>query len=494
MITVEEEVEQTAGPLDRDAAAGSAAVAAATAARPAGVWALVREALSGSRRNLTEESLGAGILLLAIPMVMEMIMESVFAVADIFWVSKLGPDAVAAVGLTETLLTIVYATALGLGMGATAVVARRIGAKAPGDAARAGVQAIGLAVGLAAVIGVAGAVAGPRLLAALGAPPAAAAVGAGYVRVMLGGSVTIVLLFVVNAVFRGAGDAAIAMRTLWLANGINIVLGPFLVFGWGPFPRLGVTGAAVATTIGRGAGVLFQLRALRRGRGHLVVRREHVRPDAVVLRAILRISSSGVVQALVGMTSWVGLVRILAGFGSAALAGYTIAIRVVLFALLPSWGLGSAAATLVGQNLGAGHPDRAEQAVWRAAVYNLAFLSAVGLALAVLANGIVRLFSGDPAVVAYGGRCLRVVSAGFPLYAFGMVTTQAFNGAGDTRTPTLINFICFWLCEIPVAAVLSRPAGLGPLGVFLAITIAFSAVAVLGVGLFRRGHWRTVRV
>jgi putative MATE family efflux protein len=477
---------------------GSAAAPSASVplepARPQGLFSLVREALAGSHQDLTRASLGRAILLLAIPMVMEMIMESVFAVVDIFWVSRLGPDAVAAVGVTESLMTIVFALAMGLSMGATAVVARRIGEGNPDGAARAAVQAILIGVALAVCLGVLGAALGPRLLAAMGAPPAAIAMGAGYSRVMLGGSITVVLLFLVNAVFRGAGDAAIAMRTLWLANGINIVLAPFLVFGWGPFPKLGVTGAAVATTIGRGIGVLYQLRALVRGGGRLAVRREHLRIEPETLRSILRIARSGIVQVFIGVTSWVGLVRVLTAFGSTALAGYTIAIRIVLFALLPSWGMANAAATLVGQNLGAGRPDRAEQAVWRAASYNLVFLGVVGLAFVLFADSIIRLFSADPGVVEVGARCLRIVSAGFLLYAYGMVLTSAFNGAGDTRTPTLLNLACFWLFEIPLAVVLAHPAGLGPTGVFVSITAAFSAMAIAAVVLFRRGTWKGVKL
>jgi putative MATE family efflux protein len=459
-----------------------------------GLWALVRESIAGSRRDLTAETIGRAILLLAVPMVLEMVMESIFAVADIFWVSKLGADAVAVAVLTESMLTIVYTMAMGLAMGTAAVVARRTGAKDPDGAARAAVQAIVIGLGAAAIVGVIGALAGPRLLVAMGASPSTVAIGAQYPRIMLGGSVTVLLLFVINAAFRGAGDAAITMRTLWLANGINIVLGPLLIFGWGPFPCLGVSGAAVATTIGRGIGVLFQMRALARGRGRLAVKRTHLRIDRQTLRTILRLSRSGMFQTFIGMASWIFLVRIVSRFGSNALAGYGIAFRVVMFALLPSWGLGNAAATLVGQNLGAGRPERAEQAVWRAAFYNFVFLGGVGLALVIFSPGVVRLFSADAEVVANGARCLRIVSMGFLFYAYGMVVTQAFNGAGDTRTPTWINLICFWVWEIPAAYVLSGPLGLGPTGVFVAITAAFSLVAVLGVALFRRGRWKSVQV
>jgi putative MATE family efflux protein len=457
-------------------------------------WPLVREALRGSRRDLTAMPLARAVLLLAVPMVLEMVMESVFAVADIFWVSKLGPDAVAAVGLTETMETLIYAASMGLAMGVGALVARRTGGKDPAGAARAAVQAIVIGVGLAVVVGTAGALTGPHLLAVMGGSPSVQAIGAGYARVMLGGSVSVVLLFLINAAFRGAGDAAITMRTLWLANGINIALGPVLVFGLGPAPRLGVTGAAVATTIGRGIGVLYQLRALGRGAGRLQVRREHLRLDLESLRTILRLARTGVVQSAIGMTSWIGLVRILSTFGSTVVAGYTIAIRIVLFALLPSWGLGNAAATLVGQNLGAGDPARAEQAVWKAAFYNFVFLTAVGTAFVALGPAIIRLFSDDARVVAQGGLCLRIVAAGFGLYAYGMVVSQAFNGAGDTDTPTWINLVCFWLLEIPLAYVLARVLGIGAVGGYLAITAGFSCLAVLSVALFRRGRWKTVRL
>ncbi len=458
------------------------------------LWSLVREALGGSRRDLTRLAPGRAIALIAIPMVLEMIMESVFAVVDIFWVSKLGANAVAAVGLTESMLILIYALAMGLSMGVAAVVSRRTGEKDPDGAARGAVQAILLGVGLSVMVGLLGGALGPKLLAAMGASPAVVAVGAGFTRVMLGGSVTVVLLFLINAAFRGAGDAAIAMRTLWLANSINIALGPFLVFGWGPFPKLGVVGAAIATTIGRGTGVLYQLRALAAGRGNLVIRRAHLRVDRESLRTIMRICRSGVFQSLIGTTSWVGLVRILSTFGSAALAGYTIAVRVVLFALLPSWGMANAAATLVGQNLGAGNPQRAEQAVWRAAFYNLIFLGGTGLLFVIFGEAIVRLFTTEAGVLAHGTHALRIVSAGFVFYAYGMVVTQAFNGAGDTRTPTLINLGCHWCWEIPLAWLLARPLGFGPPGVFAAIAIAFSTLAVVSVALFRRGTWKQVKI
>jgi len=469
-------------------------MAAAPSAATAGFWALVRQALAGMRHDYTQLPLGRAILLLAVPMVLEMIMESIFAVADIFWVSKIGPDAVATVALTESMLILVYAFAMGLAMGAAAVVARRIGEGDPAGAARAAVQAILLGLGLAVIVGTAGALFAPRLLGAMGGSAAVVETGGRFARVMLGGSVTVILLFLINAAFRGAGDPTVAMRTLWLANGINIVLGPCLVFGWGPFPRLGVTGAAIATTIGRGVGVLYQLRALAAGRGHLSVRREHLAVDPGILSTILRLSGTGILQIFIATSSWAGLVRIVAAFGSAAVAGYGIAIRVVLFALLPSWGMANAAATLVGQNLGAGHPDRSERAVWRASLYNLVFLGSAGFLFVLFGEPIVRWFSPDPEVVAHGSHALRIVSAGFLFYAYGMVVTQSFNGAGDTRTPTLINLFCYWLLEIPLGWVLARPLGMGPTGVFVAVLVAFSTTAVVSVLLFRRGTWKRKKV
>lgn len=455
---------------------------------------LLREAVTGSSRDFTKEPLGRAILLLAVPMVLEMMGESIFAVVDIFWVGKLGPDAVATVGLTESMLTVIYALAIGLSIGTTAVVARRTGEKRPEDAARAAAQAIWLGVGLALLVGAAGVTLGPRLLVLMGATPETVAIGSGYTRVMLGGSVTVTLLFLLNAVFRGVGDASMSMRSLWLANAINIVLGPFLVFGWGPFPKWGVMGAAVATTIGRGTGVLFQLFTLFRGNRRIRLTLLDLGFDREAMTTILRIARSGVVQIMIGMISWVLLIRVLASFGSVVVAGYTIAIRVVMFALLPSWGMSNAAATLVGQNMGAGQADRAEQAVWKAALYNVVMLGVVGVAFVVFATPIIRMFSDDPAVCDWGARCLRTVAAGFLFYAYGMVVTQSFNGAGDTRTPTMINFLCFWVFEIPVAWFLSHQAGMGPQGVFLAMTTAFCLIAIVSVVIFRRGHWKTTKV
>ena len=458
------------------------------------LWDAVREALRGSHRDYTQGPVGRAILMLAIPMVLEMSMESVFAVVDVFFVSRLGPAAIATVGLTESLLTLVYTIAMGLGIGATAMVSRRIGEHDAEGAARAAMQAIWLGLIVSATLGVGGAVFAPELLALMGAQPDVIASGTGFTRVMLGGNASVLMLFLLNAIFRGAGDAAIAMRTLWLANAINIVLCPCLIFGIGPFPALGVMGAAVATTVGRGTGALFALSRLLRPGARVHLERRFLRIDLAVMWRLVRLSASGAFQLFIGMASWVLLVRVLSTFGSAALAGYTIAMRVIIFALLPSWGMSNAAATMVGQGLGARKPERAEQAVWLAARYNLVFLGLIGAVFLFFAPLIVRIFTTDAAVARYAVDCLRVVAAGFVFYAFGMVLTQAFNGAGDTWTPTLINLCCFWLFEIPLAWLLALKLGMGPHGVFLAIALAYTAIAVVSAALFRRGKWKERRV
>lgn len=460
----------------------------------AGWWATVRDAIRGTHHDYTAGPIGRAIILLAVPMVLEMVMESVFAVVDVFWVAHLGPNAVATVGLTESLLTLVYTAAMGLSIGVTAMVARRIGEKNPAGAAEAAVQGIAIGLIAAVVIGVLGIAFAPRLLAVMGASPEVIALGSNYTRVMLGGNAVILLLFLINAIFRGAGDAAIAMRVLWLANAINIVLGPLLIFGVGPFPELGVTGAAIATTIGRGTGVLYQLYRLWRRDGRVVIHREQIALKPAVMKTLLRLSGTGTFQVFVGMASWIGLTRINASFGAEALAGYTIAIRIIIFALLPSWGLANAAATMVGQALGAGKPERGEQAVWRAALYNMVFLGTAGLIFVTFATPISRVFTADPVVAPIAADCLRIISFGYLFYAYGMVLTNAFNGAGDTWTPTWLNIFCFWLWEIPLAWLLARHFGMGPQGVAWAVTIAFSTLAVASVLLFRRGRWKVSKV
>jgi putative MATE family efflux protein len=459
------------------------------------LWSDIKESIRGSHRDYTTGPIGRSILLLAIPMVLEMVMESIFAVVDIYWVSHLGDDiateAVTTVGLTESLMTLVYALAIGLSIGAMAMIARRIGEQNPEGAARAAVQAIALAVIVSVVIGVVGALLAPKLLQLMGGSPWVVEHGASFTRVMLAGNITVVMLFMINAIFRGAGDAAIAMRTLWLANWINIILGPCLIFGLGPFPKLGLLGAAIATNIGRGTGALFALSKLIREGGRFNIERRHLRLEPAIIARLLRLSGTGTFQVFIGMASWIGLVRIISSFGSNAMAGYTIGIRVILFALLPSWGMANAAATMVGQALGARNPERAEQAVWKAGFYNMIFLGIVGLVFVLFAPQIIGLYNPEPEVAHYGIDCLRIVAYGFLFYAYGMVLGQSFNGAGDTWTPTIINLFVFWLWEIPLAYVLSVGLGLGPRGVFVAITISFSTLAVVSALVFRRGRWKT---
>jgi putative MATE family efflux protein len=459
-----------------------------------GLWTTIRESIAGSHHgSYTDGPIGRAILLLAIPMVLELVLESVFAVVDVFFVSRLGADAVATVGLTESMLTFVYAIAIGLSVGAMATVARRVGERDADGAARAAVQAVALGLIIAAPLGLAGFWFARPLLTLMGATPEVLA-HASFASIVFGFNGVIMMLFLINAVFRGAGDAAVAMRVLWIANAINICLDPCFIFGLGPFPELGVTGAAVATTTGRGIGVLVQFYVLWRGGGRIVVRREHLRLDPPVMLSMIRLSGSAVFQILVATSSWVFLIRILASFGSVAVAGCTIAIRIVMFVLLPSWGLSNAAATLVGQNLGANQPERAEASVWRATLYNVIFLTVVGVMFFVMADQIVAAFTSDPAVAPIAAGGLRIICAGFPFYAAGYVLTQSFNGAGDTVTPTLINVLCLWMGEIPIAYVLSRPVGLGPAGVFWSIAIAFSVMSLVSAAVFRRGRWKLKRV
>jgi putative MATE family efflux protein len=464
--------------------------AGAPAPLPHGFWPTIRAAVRGTRIDYTTAPVGQAVILLAVPMVMEMAMESIFAVADVFWVAHLGADAVATVGLTESMMTIIYTAAIGLSIGATALVARRIGEHDAEGAARAAGQSIILGLGVAAAIALIGTSFAESLLRIMGATDHVVRTGSGFTRLMLGGNATVLLLFLQNAVFRGAGDAAIAMRVLVFGNLLNIVLGPCFIFGIGPFPRLGVTGAAVATNLGRGAAVVYQLYALTHGEGRVRVSRVHLGLDVAMMRSVLKLSGSGTFQILVGTASYVGLVRILSTFGSTALAGYTIGMRVILFALLPAFGISNAAATMVGQNLGAKRPDRAERAVWTSARYNMVFLGSVSVAFLAGAPLIARFFSDDPGVQQYAVSCLRIVSLGFLFYAGGMVLTAAFNGAGDTWTPTLINLGVFWAFEIPLAWWLATHTPLGPRGVFWALTIAYSGLAVVSGVVFRNGKWK----
>jgi putative MATE family efflux protein len=471
---------------------GSDQLEAATAST--GAWATLKQALAGRELDFTSGPVGRAVILLAIPMVLEMAMESVLALTDAFFVSRLGTDAVATVGLTEAMISLLYAVAIGAGMATTAMVSRRIGERDSEAAGVAAAQSMLLGLLLSLAVAVPGFLFAEELLKLMGGTPELVASGHGYTRVLFGGSSTIMLIFLLNAVFRGAGDAAIAMRVLWIANLVNIVLDPCLIFGLGPFPEMGITGAAVATTIGRGVGVAVQLWLLFRGSNRIRVRWPDLLPRARLILRLVRLSVGGVLQLLIGTTSWVVLVWIVGGFGAAAVAGYTIAIRLVVFAVLPSWGLANAAATLVGQNLGAGQPERAEASVWRAGLYNMVFLLGVAILFIAGAEPLIRVFSADPEVVRLGVSCLVWVSFGYPFYAWGMVVVQAFNGAGDTYTPTVINLFCYWLFQLPLAHLLAHSAGLGPAGVFAAITLAESLIAVVGLLVFRRGRWRQRRV
>jgi len=457
-------------------------------------WRSVGQALRGEQHDYTSEPLNRAVLLLSVPMVLEMVMESLFAVADVFWVSRLGRDAVAVVGLTESVMTLIYAVAIGISIAATAIVSRRIGEQDPEGAAHAAGQIVLLGIGVSAGLGLLLGGIAPQILRFMGADESIVTLGSDFMRVMLGGNATVFLIFLINAIFRGAGDAVIAMRTLWLANALNIALGPCFIFGWGPFPEMGVAGAAVATNIGRGVGVLYQLWHLAGHHSRVRVRWRHLRPDRPLLVSILSTAGSGIAQLLISTTSWVGLFKILALFGSGALAGYTIAIRIVIFALMPAWGLANAGATLVGQNLGAEKPDRAEAAVWIATRYNTLFLGIVGVLFVALAYPLARLFTADPEVLAYARQALWIISLALPLYAAGMCLESAFNGAGDTWVPARLNFYCLWLGQIPLAWLLAHTFGFGPTGVFIAVPVAFSALALWSAVLFRRGQWKLKRV
>src|SRR6202047_714828 len=458
------------------------------------LWTSLAEAIRGSHQDYTSGNLNRAIFLLAVPMVLEMVLESLFAVVDVFWVGRLGANAVATVGLTESMLSLVFAVAMGLSLSTTAMVARRIGEKDSAGAAVAAVQAIALGLMASIVIGAPCLVLAPRLLRLMGASPEIVAVGSGYTRICLGGSGAVLLLFLNNAIFRGAGDAAIAMRLLWVSNVINLLLDPCLIFGVGPFPRMGVTGAALATLIGRSIGVIYQFYRLLKGTERIHILTRQLRLHFDVLWRLVRVSLTGILQFAIAHTSWVGLVRIVSIFGAAALAGYTIAIRMVIFVILPSWGLSHAAATLVGQNLGAGKPERAETAVWRTGLYNMIFLGTVGLLFILFAEPVVRLFTHDREVVPLAASCLRIVSCGNIGYAYGMVMLQAFNGAGDTVTPTIVNFFGFWLLEIPLAYWLAIRMQMQSKGAFWAIVVAEGAIAGASAILFKQGRWKGQKI
>jgi len=454
----------------------------------------VNEAVSGTEQDFTEGKLSRAILLLSIPAVLEMVMESIFVIVDIYFVSKLGANAVATVGITESMITIIYAIAIGLGTATTSMVSRRIGEKNHDAASVAAFQAILTGMIVSICIGLPGAFFAKRLLGFMGASKPIIDSMSGYTTIMLGGNMVIMMLFIINAIFRSAGDAAVAMKVLWIGNIINIILDPCLIFGLGPFPHLGVTGAAVATNIGRGTAVIIQFYLLFNGKKRIKLMTKHLKVNFRIMTKLLKLSFGSIGQNLIGTSSWIVLVRIISLFGSEVVAGYTIAMRIIGFTLLPSWGISNAASTLVGQNLGAKKPDRAERSVWITGWANMILLGIIGLILVLFPETFIRFFIDDENVVKSGILGLRIVSIGFIAYGLGMVLVNSFNGAGDTSTPLKINIFAFWLIEIPLAWLLAIKAGFNEEGVFIAIVVAESLMTVIALIVFRRGKWKLKEV
>jgi putative MATE family efflux protein len=458
------------------------------------IWRQLKDAIGGTEADYTQINLKKAIFLLAVPMILELVMESTFAVVDIYFVSQLGPSAVATVGLTETYLFLLYSVAMGLSMAVTAIIARRIGEKKSEEAGTAAIQAIFLAVLISIPFVIAGIFFAKDLLSLMGGDAWSISEGYRYTQWMLGGNFVIVLLFVINGIFRGAGDAAIAMRVLWIANGINIILCPALIRGWGPIPALGIEGAAIATNIGRGTGVLIQLWTLFKGGKHIKATFSQIRWDAKILLNIIRTSLGGVGQMLIAMTSWIFLMRILADIGSEAVAGATTALRIMMFTLMPAWGLSNAAATLVGQNLGAGNPGRAESAVWKIGFYNMIFLIAVSVVYFFFNESLMRIFTTDEKVIAIGSEWMQILSYSYFVYGWWMVSVQAFNGAGDTKTPTRINLVFFWLIQIPLSYLLAITFDWKQSGVFWGVFVSETLVGLYTLWLFKKGKWKTAKV
>lgn len=458
------------------------------------IFQLFKDAVSGKEQDFTTGSIRKAVFLLAIPMILEMLMESIFALVDIIYVSRVSVNAVATIGLTESVITLVYAVAIGLSMAATAIVARRIGEKDKKGASEAAVQVMILGFVIAMIISVIGILYPKEILALMGAEADLIAEGFGYTKILLGGNLTIMFLFLINAIFRGAGNASIAMWTLILSNGLNIILDPIFIFGFGAIPAYGVEGAAIATTIGRGTAVVWQLIALFYGFGKIKIAVKDLVIRVAVMVNLIKVSLGGIGQFLIGTSSWVFLMRIMSEFGSEVLAGYTIAIRIMMFTLMPAWGMSNAAATLVGQNLGAKKPERAEKSVWKTGKYAAYFMGFVSIIYLVFASTFLSWFSENPEVVKNGALCLQIIAAGYIFYAYGMVIIQSFNGSGDTKTPTYINFVCFWLFQLPFAYLIAITLEAGPIGVFLSITLAEILIAIIGIWLFKKGKWKTVQV
>jgi len=451
-------------------------------------------AVTGKQQEFTSGSIRRAIFMLAVPMILEMLMESVFALVDIMYVSQVSVNAVATVGLTESVITLIYAVAIGLSIAATAIVARRVGEKDLKGASNAAVQVIFLGVFVAIIISIIGIMYPKEILQLMGGSPDLIEEGYGYTKVLLGGNITIMLLFLFNAIFRGTGEASISMWTLILSNGLNLILDPLFIFGFGPIPAYGVEGAAIATTIGRGTAVLFQLAILFYGYSKIKIGIKDIIVRVSVMLNLIKVSIGGIGQFLIGTSSWVFLMRIISEFGSEVLAGYTIAIRVMLFTLMPAWGMSSAAASLVGQNLGAKKPDRAEKSVWLTSKYSAIFMGAVSILYLIFAPQIIKVFNNTEDVVKYGSLCLRILTAPFIFYGFGMIVLNAFNGAGDTKTPTYINFVCFWLIQLPFAYIVAINLNYGPIGVFWSIALGEMAMTIISVIWFKKGHWKLIKV
>lgn len=455
---------------------------------------LIKQSIRGDESNILEGNLNRAIILLAIPMMLEMLMESLFALVDIFFVSKIGVNAVAAVGLTESLMTLIYSVAVGLSMGTTAMVARRVGENNLSGAAVAGAQALYISFFVSFITGLAGLIYAEELLKLMGASDAVISEGIGYTKIVISANFIVMLLFLINAIFRGAGDAALAMRALWISNSINIILDPLMIFGIGPFPEMGVEGAAIATVIGRSVGVAYQCYHLFSSKGVIKFHKENIYVNTKVIKKLLVLSAGGTAQFLIGSASWIFLMRIMSTFGSIALAGYTIAIRIVVFTLLPAWGISNAASTMVGQNLGAAQPERAEKSVWRTGFFNMIYMGSVMIIYLLFAEPIVRFFTSDINVIRHATQCLIIFSLGYLFYAFGMVIVQSFNGSGDTRTPTIINFFIFWTFQIPLAYLLAIYWDYGPQGVYWAIPIAESTLTIISYFIFKRGKWKLIKI
>ena len=454
------------------------------------IWLDLKEAIAGSDRDFTEVSLGKAIFLLSIPMILEMAMESVFAVVDIFFVSRLGADAVATVGITESVMTIVYAIGIGLSTATTALVARRVGEKKAAEAGNAAFQAILVGLFFSIIIAIPGFLFAKHFLLVMGASDSMASEGYAYPMIMLGGNMVIMLLFIINAVFRSSGDAAISMRVLWMANIINLILDPVLIFGLGPFPELGIKGAAIATTTGRGLAVCYQFYLLFKGNGRIHLDLKKLSARFGVMLKLLRLSVGGILQYLIATSSWIILVRLVSELGPDVLAGYTIAIRIIVFALLPAWGLSNAASTLVGQNLGAKQPERAERSVWITGITNIILMGLIGILILLIPDTLVRPFIDDDMVLKSGVITLQWLGSGFISYALGMVIVQGFNGSGDTLTPTKINLFCFWALEIPLAYLFAMVLELGITGICMSIIISESMLTIIGIIIFRKGKWK----